>query len=341
MVQSQHIYISVNSQDRNSGGSPNKYTVNLPRLIRNVTMIELINAEIPNSLYPDTVRYLYFGLGTGTQMLICQTTIPVGVWTHQNAAQQMTANIGVITIMAEDATTKDVPTVNPLEIEALEEGEPPPPVAFDTIEDGRLVYITTDNFHDVTDPEYDPLQFIGNNPGTNAAMTSTYAGNLNQVSFQFDPRLGKFFVQFPSGLFDTFKVFMKQTDTDMGFTNHWYPLQPNGTNDTYYANSIAQLWVTSHIWMTIDELANMPYSNLVSTNSLPMNLFARIQMATDIMHWVFWSQGFEEYKRECAPGQTTTLRTLTVGWLDDNGLPVDFHGLNHSLMFRVTQSPPD
>ena len=57
--------------------------------------------------------------------------------------------------------------------------------------------------------------------------------------------------------------------------------------------------------MTIDELASMPYWNIISTFNLPRNVFARIQMATDILHWVFWSQGIEEFKRVCGHGEKT------------------------------------
>lgn len=325
-MKSQDIYIAVNSQDRTLSGTPNKYTVNLPRLLRNVVSIELVSAEIPNSLYPDTIRNLYFGLDyPGIGLLVCLTTIPVGVWTHNDAATQMTNNIGAVVVVSPDPD--DVASNATTVIE--DEG------------DGKERLIDKDEYKDVTDINHDPSHYIGNNPPINPTLTSTYRSVLSTISFAFDPRLGKFYIQFPSGTFANFVVEMAQTTPDMGFTAHTYTKQVVGANDVYYANDVAQLWVTSHLWMTIDELGDMPYTNFISTNSLPRNVFARIQMATDVMHWVFWSQGFEEFKRVCAPGQTTNLTSLTIGWLDDYGNLVDFHGLEHSLMFKVVQSPPD
>ena len=145
-------------------------------------------------------------------------------------------------------------------------------------------------------------------------------------------------------MFDNFVVELAQTSPELGFTTHKITPVPDvllpGYN-RYYCASISQLYSTSLIWLTIDELANMPYWNLMSTFSLPRNVFARIQMATDILHWVFWSQAVEEFKRECAPGQTTCFDTLTIGWLDQNGNATDFHGLDHTLMFKVVQTPAD
>ena len=145
-------------------------------------------------------------------------------------------------------------------------------------------------------------------------------------------------------VFDNFVPELAQSSRDLGFTEHKIvPIPDVVTPNTnrFYSSSISQMYSTSHIWMTIDELSSMPYWNIISTFNLPRNVFARIQMATDILHWVFWSQGIEEFKRECGSGEKCSLSQLTIGWLDQNGDVTDFHGMDHSLVLRVTCSPPE
>ena len=59
--------------------------------------------------------------------------------------------------------------------------------------------------------------------------------------------------------------------------------------------------------MTIDELARMPYWNLISTFPFHERVCAHPDDATDIMHWVFWSQRRGGIQRVCAPGMTAML----------------------------------
>ena len=389
----QYYYISVNSEDRVSG-TENKYTVTLPRLLQNVIQIELLSAEIPNTLYPTGKKYLYFavhvnenaGNNEDGHMFLCRTFLPEGVYNHDDAAVQLTNNMDVFKHYLDtdrirryfqqiDPTTgqpfanpadNEIPLINQTThdiaiapdsphsedelarrdqiIREDQEGEGFGPAILD--ENAR-----SDHINDPMAPYPDRQSELGYVDPTQIAFGELdFVDQLAIVKanlfFKFDSRLGKFLVILTHAILDNIVIEEARTDREFGFDKHKIteniPYVLDNTKTAYYAHNIAQLHSSSHIWMTIDELASMPYWNVVSTNKhLPRNVFARIQMATDILHWVFWSQGVEEFKRECAPGQTTSLSQLTIGWLDHAALPVDFHGIEHSLVLRVTQSPPD
>lgn len=383
-MRSAEIFIAVNSKDRVSG-TENKYTVTLPRLIRNVTMVELISAEIPNTLYPSQQKYLYFIVHVNENytdttipttdfggLYYCQAVIPEGVYSHGDAAVSLTQTLGVVKVYPNNATIKlmnsDVlpdPATEPLVNQETDDIQivPDSPDSADSInpqivpgqdnnnfDEGEGILENDINSDYVNDPgarspdRQSELSYIGDFPPVNPALSAETALLQKNVSILFDLHFGKFYARVNNNVFDNFKVELAQTTPDLGYNTHNITPVPDGTNagyNRYYCNAVSQMYSTSHIWLTIDELHDMPYWNLVSTFTLPMNVFARIQMCTDILHWVFWSQGVEEFKRECANGLTTSLKQLTIGWLDSNGNPTDFHGTDHSLVFRVTQSPPD
>ena len=120
MPRTAELFIAVNSKDRVSG-TENKYTVTLPRLIRNVTMVELISAEIPNTLYPSQQKYLYFLLHVNTGyttdttipatdvggLYLCQAIVPEGVYSHGDAAVSLTQTMGVVKVYSVNKTMMD------------------------------------------------------------------------------------------------------------------------------------------------------------------------------------------------------------------------------------------
>ena len=65
-------------------GTENKYTIKLPRLLNNVVMVELLSAEIPNTLYPTQSKTLYFMVHVNSTLVnadagslyMCMATIP-------------------------------------------------------------------------------------------------------------------------------------------------------------------------------------------------------------------------------------------------------------------------
>ena len=377
----QYYYISVNSEDRVSG-TENKYTVKLPRLLQNVIQIELLSAEIPNTLYPSGIKHLYFGVhvkeDSGDQLrgcfFLCRSVLPEGVYNHDDAAAELTRSIDVFKTYLPDETmpirNEDDPNdpnnqVLIIDRQTLDIHENPDSsdsederrdreriIREDLVQEGFGPEILEENAR--SDAGIDPmapfpdrqseLSYI--DPDTIPFGLYNYPCQFVKANmrFKYDGRLGKFFAVLKHENLDNIVIEEARTTREFGFDTHRMVSTPYGNDgeNAYYASSIAQLRSSSHIWMTIEELSSMPYWNVVSTNThLPRNVFARIQMATDILHWVFWSQGVEEFKRECAFGQTTSLSQLTIGWLDSHGDVVDFHGIDHSLVLRVTQSPPD
>ena len=381
---SQEVFISVNSVDRLPGGSANKYTVQLPRQLRNVVMIELISAEIPNTLYTDLAKTLYFTVHVNRNyanpgnllaveeiggLFVCSTTVPEGIYTHNDAATQLNSNIGIVKVYTVtdtidvsntnpaagtepivDQTTMDIADVassaDSEESLAARGGEDPNQKygeGYGILEQEANTDFDNDMMAYQPDRESE-LGFLGSEPAPDPTLVNELEFVKANLTFGFDPRLGKFYAQCVTASINNFLCELASTSPELGFTAHKCStvnvVAVAGSNQ-FYAASISQLKSTSHIWMTIDELACMPYWNIMATHPLPRNVFARIQMQTDLMHWVFWSQGIEEFKRVCAPGMTAMLDRLTIGWLDESGNLTDFHGVEHSLVLKVTQSPPD
>ena len=335
----QHIYVSVNSKDRVFGGTENRYTVKLPRLIRNVVSVELLSAEIPNTNYPRDPKYLYYSVTQtdGTYTLL-RSMVPAGIYTHDDAAVSMTGTIKGIKTYVPDAKPPSGDTV-------LKPDDDPD----DALSDADTVLIDPESHQPIPKAaRFDQTDihsgqwYVGDHPVPDDTLDSLVNTIKLGLSFKFDKRLGKFYIQTDPTKVTSVMIHTHQTSPELGFEAHLMtPLPVSSTESRYYGIHVAQLYNSSHLWLAIEELASMQYWNVIATHPLPRNVFARIQMATDVLHWVFWSQGIEEFKREASPGSSTSLDQLTISWLDENGQLTDFHGLNHSFMLKITQSPPD
>jgi hypothetical protein len=380
----QEVFISINSKDRLPGPwTENKYRVQLPRLLQNVIKIELLSAEIPNTLYESKGKTLFFSVHVNPMypnpnglipendlggMYVCVAKIPEGIYTHDEAAVELTASMGVVRVYGStelirlenndpaagtealvDPNTKDIAKVPDSPDSADSDANKDILADDDPYGEGEGIMeeeVKSDMSNDplaVQPYRESELGFLGTDPPIILGIPENDLLREN-VRFLFDKRMGKLFAQVNNVVFDNFVVELAQTTPELGFTTHRPESKPDERHPgfmMYYSTSVSQLYSTSHIWMTIDELVNMPYWNVISTNKLPKNVFARIQLCTDIMHWVFWSQGIEEFKRVCAPGMAVALETLTIGWLDQYGNPTNFHGTDHTLLLKVTQSPPD
>lgn len=270
------VFVSVRSRDRTMMplSSPSKYTVNLPRNFRNVTKIEYIDAEIPNTLLPENKRKFFFKAvivdATNSNLVsnvTCVVPLKTGMWESQQMCTFMTNNIFIL---------------NSFQI-------------------------------------------------SNLRLNGMFA-------FGYDNSTFKMYVQCLNPSCVSFFQVTAGTDEGFGFIQDQYiPMTSNGR---YYATFPMNFDVPSFLYLCVDELRSyataeqliVPITNKTDT---PI-VMARIQMNSDTFHWVVQSPNAYDFARKARKDNICNLSQLTISWVDPFGKLVDFNGVDHTLLLRLT-----
>jgi len=270
------VFVSIRSKDRNMIPLTNssKYSVNLPRLFQNVTKIEYIDAEIPNTLLPDNKRKFFF------KAVIVDATNPA-----------LVSNVTCV-----------VPLKNGM------------------WESSLMCAFMTNNIFILNSFDVSNLRLNG------------------MFSFGYDNSTFKMYVQCLNPSCVTFFQVTAGTDEGFGFIQDQYiPMTSNGR---FYATFPMNFDVPNFLYLCVEELRSyntsehlmVPISNKTDTSIV----MARIQMNADTFHWVVQSPNAYDLSRKSREDTVCNLSKLTISWVDPFGHLVDFNGVDHTLLLRLT-----
>ncbi|MGA9042409.1 MAG: hypothetical protein WB421_17880 [Terriglobales bacterium] len=106
----------------------------------------------------------------------------------------------------------------------------------------------------------------------------------------------------------------------------------------YYGTSLSAFNVPSFIYLCIDEIQNQAVTNFMTASNAatPHNMIARIQMNAEILHFVMTASNGSDFRRPLTMSNSINLSTLSITFLGPDGGAVDFQGVEHSLILKVT-----
>lgn len=183
----------------------------------------------------------------------------------------------------------------------------------------------------------DLMNFMTNN----IFVQSTYGITNLRISgiftFGVDSSTNKLYVQpTNSSLVSQFKV-LSGTDTSFGFIND--SIIPLSLSGKYYGTYPMTFSAPNFLFLCVDELLDFEPSNVLTpiSNKVPVNkILARLQLNADVLHWVVQSPNVQDFVRKTRSGHYVNFHTLSISFLDPFGNVVDFQGVEHTLLLRVT-----
>ena len=166
--------------------------------------------------------------------------------------------------------------------------------------------------------------------------------NNPTVVFTFDEHTSKFglVIRYP-GVYKDPRI-IEGTDTFFGFIPDEDRILPHHAvlTNTYYAEHVCMTKVPSYLYLCLDEIGDFPCSDFMTSYNpkkvIPLNIIARIQMNADILHVVNSSPNTFDFSRPLNPRNPMNISRLSLSFRGPDGNVVDFKGVEHSLLLKLT-----
>jgi hypothetical protein len=131
----------------------------------------------------------------------------------------------------------------------------------------------------------------------------------------------------------------ENTDPMFGFTPGSH-LPYDEKEHVYWGQNMAVFKGVPFVYICLDQLTDSPYLGFMTPHptKTPQNVLARIQINADILHYVYSTANSTDFYRSIEPLRPLILDHLTFSFLDPEGNLVDFQGVDHSLILRITSS---
>ncbi|MGA9041637.1 MAG: hypothetical protein WB421_13980, partial [Terriglobales bacterium] len=127
-------------------------------------------------------------------------------------------------------------------------------------------------------------------------------------------------------------------DTDPLFGFDVGPVMNDPTNPTFfYGQNMAISKLPSYLLLCMREMQDEGYVNFLTSSSKgPRNVIARIQMNADVLHMVNSSSNTCDFSRPINFANPLNLSRLSLSFVGPEGESVDFQGVEHHLLLKVT-----